>query len=820
MKAPRFAVLVVLAIAFPATGASRAEDGSLPSFFPDAEKAALVRQIDNNVPTRQAVPGGEIRRQFRWLPKDGLLWIDAEFRGDGVTTVPILDLTFRTDSRPSDPHFPRLDYREETWYGSTFWSGPDWTRVGKDWQHPGEQTPSVRCYRCPRDGRVTVSGHAYKLHKDGDGVRLSIRHGEREVWKAEIDGTDGKGVAHEVALDVKQGDAIRFLVHKRGTIFCDTTYWAPTVAYAGGEKSPAVEAFSNRQGNAGWFYEMFDEGPVSARAAAPVLRSLKDDLTLQEWTLGAGQRAELNHHDAIGWVTIDEAQGRSGIMLGIDAAGPWTFTGETTPDGSLHVALRAQAKPPCELPKVVLAAYDGPWTASLSRLRTIVGAANADAALGPLRSRLRAAHSRATASLDRAPDLDLLLMAQSEWRRDDRLVETIESYRGAVADHLERAQRLLANLDAGLSSTVRSKQATRLEQLSRRSRQPGLAIEDWRSLYLQARLLKRDVALHNPLLRFEHLLFAKRVPPSYSHHVGQYFGWRQRPGGGLFLLDRPGQSLAVRDLVAAQLPAGSFLEPNLSRDAQRVVFSYVDCSGEPPASTALPVNELGPDTRYFHIYEIGVNGSGLRQLTRGPYDDLMPAYLPDGGIVFSSTRRRGYSRCFGPNFSRRWHSYTLHRMAEDGSALRILSPNDVNEWFPAVSQDGSILFARWDYIDRDAVTHQNLWRCVPTGATPSPSGATPRPGRTARFRRSPCPGVTRSSSSRRPITRSRPARSASSTHPWTRTASTRSRTSRPGRFRRPRAVRSRNTMRRRGRSPRRTSSRRTAPSDCGSRAST
>ncbi len=142
------------------------------------------------------------------------------------------------------------------------------------------------------------------------------------------------------------------------------------------------------------------------------------------------------------------------------------------------------------------------------------------------------------------------------------------------------------------------------------------------------------------------------------------------------------------------------------------------CPERPPDPDSLTVNEEGPDRWYFHLYEINTDGSNLKQLTFGPYDDLMGEYLPDGDIVFCSTRRQGYSRCFGPQFSRRWHSYTLHRMRADGSGIRRLSHNDVNEWFPTVSNDGRVLFARWDYIDRDAVTHQNLWSSRPDGTDP------------------------------------------------------------------------------------------------------
>jgi hypothetical protein len=513
--------------------------------------------------------------------------------------------------------FTPLTHREAEWYGSTFWTGPDWTRVGRDWHHPGENTPSVRRFTAPRDGRLTVSGRVFKLHLDGDGVRASIRHNEREVWQAELEGKDDQGVEPKLVLEVKQGDALRFIVHKRGAIFCDTTGWDPVVTYTDGSRFQASTRFAaKQQGEGGWFYEMLGRGevPPPARPAAPVPIELKQELT------------------------------------------------------------------------------------------------------------------RLAPSLAPTSDLDLLLLSLEEWWREDKLTEAETAYAPVVADHARRAGRLAADL--GTASDA-------LEKLA--WARPA-TLPEWRTRYLQIRLIKRDLALKNPLLDFDKLLFCKRAQPGYSHLVGQYFGWRQRPGGGLFVLDKVGRSLAVRDLVGHQLPAGSYLEPRLSYDGRRVAFSFVACPTQPPDSTALPVNEHGDESAYFHLYEIGVDGRGLRQLTHGRYDDLMPCYLPDGGIAFVSTRRRSYSRCFGPNFSRRWHSYTLHRMHADGTGLRILSFNDVNEWFPAVSNTGEILFARWDYIDRDAVTHQNLWSVRPDGSHPMAlwGNATPKPH--CSFQAKPIPG--------------------------------------------------------------------------------
>lgn len=506
----------------------------------------------------------------------------------------------------TNPPVTLLTHRNAEWYGSSFWTGPDWTRVGKDWHHPGENTPSVRRFTAPRGGRVTVSGRVFKLHRDGDGVRASIHHNEQELWQAEIEGQDGQGLEPRLELEVKAGDAIRFIVDKRGTIFCDTTGWDPVIAYTDGERFWASASFAARQqGAGGWFYEMFGHGQVPA-AAGPVV--------------------------------------------------------PVPPE--LHAEL---------------------------------------ARLGPLRSP--------------RTDLDLLALALEEWWRDDRLDDTAERYRLAVANLLQRARRSATDLGA-------SPEAMEPLALARPTTVAG-----WRTLYLEVRLFNRELALSHPQLAFRQLLFSQRAQPSYSHLVGQYFGWRQRPGGGLYVLANVGRSLARRDLVGDRLPAGSYLEPCLSPDGQRVVFSFVACPPEPPDSKALPVNEEGDERGYYHIYEIRVDGTGLRQLTRGPYDDLMPCYLPDGGIAFVSTRRQSYSRCFGPNFSQRWHSYTLHRMNGDGGDLRRLSLNDVNEWFPSVANTGEILFARWDYVDRDAVTHQNLWSVRPDGCNPVAvwGNATPKP---------------------------------------------------------------------------------------------
>jgi mono/diheme cytochrome c family protein len=245
------------------------------------------------------------------------------------------------------------------------------------------------------------------------------------------------------------------------------------------------------------------------------------------------------------------------------------------------------------------------------------------------------------------------------------------------------------------------------------------AKDGWRE-WFKGRVERRAGLLSDPHLAATldgGILFCSRRNPSWNHCVAQYFGWRQRPGGSIRILEKPGVSMKTRDLTAGRMPEGNFLEPRLSYDAKRVMFSFVETTG-PLDPYSMKVNEEGGDDHYYHLWTMGVDGSGLRQVTRGVYEDMMPCWLPDGDVAFMSTRRRSQSRCFWFGYSNRWQAYTLFRMKPDGSDIRQLSWNDVAEWFPTMSANGEIIFARWDYIDRDAVRHQNLWSMRPDGTNP------------------------------------------------------------------------------------------------------
>jgi hydrazine synthase alpha subunit-like protein/WD40 repeat protein len=676
-----------------------------------------------------------VTRTHRWLEDPGFVLIDTTLSNGGssevtVEDVSIADWTFRVAADADSLRHAKLTYRSDIWYESTYWTGPNWTRVGKDWHHPGENTPAVRRFTCPRDGRITISGRVYKLDtKPSDGVRLSIRHRGQDVWQAEIDGTDDQGIEPSVTLDVRRGDAVRFVVNKRVAISCDTTHWDPVITYDDGPSFQASKAFSaKKQGDGGWSYEMLvDE---QTQLGLPELHTFDRRLILGRHALKPGLAVRLSHADSLPLAVISDGQDESGIALVVVGPNPWRLKSSLNSDGQLRLVLstgeenRATVLSPgdsVQLPRIVLAPYRKSWIAGLSKIQRLLDSEKHSPEVTEFSTQLSTAFARhlevfrSSDQLPDVPELDYWAMIQDDWRQDDKLDETPEAYAAATHRHIQQARRLLVDIRGRPDNPLLAARAKQLEWIEYEAEANDLSPHARRDLYHRTRWLKRSIALANPLVDFGELLFVKRVPTSYSHLVMQYYGWRARRGGGIFILEEPGRSLRCRDILDGQLSSGNVLEPRLSYDAKRIVFSFVDHSGKQFDAAGI-LNDT--DEGFYHIWEVNVDGSGLRQITSGPYDDLMPTYLPDGRIVFSSTRRRGYARCFGGQFSRRWHVYTLHRVDSDGSNLRTLSFHDTNEWFPTVSNRGHVLYARWDYIDRDAVTHQNLWSTRPDGTNP------------------------------------------------------------------------------------------------------
>jgi len=226
--------------------------------------------------------------------------------------------------------------------------------------------------------------------------------------------------------------------------------------------------------------------------------------------------------------------------------------------------------------------------------------------------------------------------------------------------------------------------------------------------------IRRRIILSHPLLDFDRLLINKRVLPRYNHMCDQYLGRHSGIGAGLVVLDNWKTEPRETVLLDGKLPPGAHHHPDLSFDGTRILFSYCDHTPR--------------DARHrrFWIYEIGVDGTGLRQLTGTPTDpregwggrqtvlieDWDPCYLPGGGFAFISTRSQTFGRCHG---SRYVPTYMVFRANADGSDIRQLSFGEANEWDPSILPDGRIIYTRWDYINRHDTIFQSLWTMRPDG---------------------------------------------------------------------------------------------------------
>ena len=216
-------------------------------------------------------------------------------------------------------------------------------------------------------------------------------------------------------------------------------------------------------------------------------------------------------------------------------------------------------------------------------------------------------------------------------------------------------------------------------------------------LYFAVREIKRSIVFRNPAVDFDRVLFVDMPFPDGSewpHETRHRLGYMAVPGGRLLVLEGLSPAGHLQQLMPQAPLHGSFWRPDLSFDAQRVLFCFK------------PHNE-----KSFHLYEINLDGSGLKQLTDGPYDDLDPIYLPDGEhLMFSTTRGHTYVRCMPPT-----NAYVLARCDADGKNIYLVSRNNEPDYLPSVLEDGRVIYTRWEYTDKPLWRAQGLWTVNPDG---------------------------------------------------------------------------------------------------------
>ncbi|HUT32901.1 MAG TPA: NPCBM/NEW2 domain-containing protein [Planctomycetota bacterium] len=240
-----------------------------------------------------------------------------------------------------------------------------------------------------------------------------------------------------------------------------------------------------------------------------------------------------------------------------------------------------------------------------------------------------------------------------------------------------------------------------------------LAGAEWRAAFERASELRDQRLLAE--IAFDTLLFVKRKPYTSEQPYMDAHHCHNPPGGGIHRLSpvRPDGKVTP---VVDSLGEGIYRDLCLHWDAKKLLFAF----GNGVERAHAPV----VPGQSYHIYEVNVDGTGLRQVTAGPKNDCEPFYLPDGRIAFTSDRSEHYVMC-GSNI----HAPNLFRVNADGSGLRRLSHNVFNDFNPSILPDGRIIYDRWEYNERSVTSLHDLFTMRPDGSMVAPfyGNATIRP---------------------------------------------------------------------------------------------
>ena len=207
--------------------------------------------------------------------------------------------------------------------------------------------------------------------------------------------------------------------------------------------------------------------------------------------------------------------------------------------------------------------------------------------------------------------------------------------------------------------------------------------------------LRNEALLANPLLDFDKLLVIRRrgnlgLPQNWQGNCvmkGSYDNEIAvlspvRPDGELTTVYRPENNSFVGDV-------------DLHWDAERMLIS-----------------QKGNGNRY-EVFEIGVDGTGLRQVTPSEpdVDNYDACYLPDERIIYDSTACLQGVPCVGGSNQ----VANLHIMNSDGTGIRRLCFDQDHDWCPTVMNDGRVMFARWEYSDTPHYFTRVMMRMNPDG---------------------------------------------------------------------------------------------------------
>jgi formylglycine-generating enzyme required for sulfatase activity len=222
----------------------------------------------------------------------------------------------------------------------------------------------------------------------------------------------------------------------------------------------------------------------------------------------------------------------------------------------------------------------------------------------------------------------------------------------------------------------------------------------------------RTALLSNPLLDCERVLFLMRQFPdpqqarlamgdalgvgSLNAHTSETIP-RQGPWNDqLAVLSRLRGEPESTTLYQAE-NRESLIDPVLHFDAGRILFA-----------------KRGAQQANWRVFEIAVDGKGLRQVTPDDGEDVGhfdPCYLPDGRVIFASTAvYQGLPCEFGGR-----QMVCLYLLDPARGTIRQLTFEQDSDWCPTVLHNGRVLYQRWEYTDQSHANSRMLFHMNPDG---------------------------------------------------------------------------------------------------------
>ncbi len=193
------------------------------------------------------------------------------------------------------------------------------------------------------------------------------------------------------------------------------------------------------------------------------------------------------------------------------------------------------------------------------------------------------------------------------------------------------------------------------------------------------------------------------------------------PGANLYLQDRASGnssrvSITDRAFLSGELYDVRDLE--VSYDADKLLFAMRG-PFDPMANA--------DDQPSWNIWEYEISTDTLRRIitsntTAEDGHDLAPHYLPDGRIMFTTTRQRQSGAILidegKPQFdalteNRNEEAFVLHVMNDDGSDIHQISFNQSHDQDPTILSNGRVMYTRWDNMGGNNAMH--LYTANPDG---------------------------------------------------------------------------------------------------------